>query len=137
MAAATQLALGFHFLRQSAKPSANGPRLSSACLRGYFVQFSIRKSGMCVKSRSLFVTSVACCTSAMCSDPEIMIRDHFTAPCEIGFDSTEPLGNRRSERQEFHPCKESAVAAQILLDLRGAENAEVELAKRDQRNITA
>src|ERR1035437_3282705 len=47
----------------------------------------------------------------MRGNPEIMIRDHFTAPCEIGFDSTEPLGNRWSERQEFHPCEESAVPA--------------------------
>jgi hypothetical protein len=73
----------------------------------------------------------------MCGNPEIMIRDHFTAPCEIGFDSTESLGNRRSEGQEFHSCKESPVSAQILLYLRRAENPEVKLAERDQRNITA
>jgi hypothetical protein len=50
-------------------------------------------------------------------NPQIMIRDHFTPPGEIGFDSTEAFGNRGSERQEFHGRKESAIATQILFYL--------------------
>jgi len=53
----------------------------------------------------------------VCCDPKVMVRDHFSAPRELGLDGAESFSHRRSEGQKFYPREESPVAAEISLHL--------------------